>query len=114
MNELLVPEGYEFLCRADLPIGEMRRLEVGEYGVCLANVGGQYYAIEDACNHSGASLAQGTLAGPEVTCFLHAFSFDVRTGRLVTRPRLCEDQPSYPLLRVGEALYIDRRRRRTP
>jgi nitrite reductase/ring-hydroxylating ferredoxin subunit len=106
-----IPEGYEYLCEADLPVGAMRRLKVGEYGICLSNVGGDYYAIEDACNHSGASLVKGRLDGTLVTCFLHAFSFDVRTGRLVTRPRLCEDQPVFALLRVGSAIYIDRRSR---
>jgi 3-phenylpropionate/trans-cinnamate dioxygenase ferredoxin subunit len=106
-----VPEGYEYLCEADLAPGEMRRLAVGEFGVCLANVGGAYHAIEDACNHSGASLARGKLDGHVVTCYLHAFSFDVRTGRLLTRPRLCEDQTRFTVIQVGHSLYIDGRRR---
>jgi nitrite reductase/ring-hydroxylating ferredoxin subunit len=76
--------------------------------VCLVNLGGEYYALEDECNHSGASLAQGTLDGPVVTCSLHRFQFDVRDGRLLSRPRLCEDQPSFPVLRVGSALYLRR------
>ena len=103
-----VPAGYEYLCEADLPPGQMRRLPVGAYGICLANVGGRYYAIDDGCNHSGASLAQGTLEGTEVTCYLHAYRFDVRDGRLLTRPRLCEDQECFPLIRVGSALYVNR------
>jgi nitrite reductase/ring-hydroxylating ferredoxin subunit len=106
-----VPAGYEYLCEADLPPGTMRRLPLGEYGVCVSNVNGAYHAIEDACNHSGASLAAGTLEGTVVTCFLHRFQFDVRDGRLLTRPRLCEDQTAFPLLHVGSSLYIDRRHR---
>lgn len=105
------PEGFEYLCEADLAPGEMRRLPVGAYGICVANVDGEYYAIDDACNHSGASLAEGTLEGAEVTCYLHAYRFDVRNGRLLTRPRLCEDQERFPLVRIGTSLYVNRRGR---
>ena len=105
---LLLPDAYEYLCEADLPVGGMRRVPVGEFGVCVAHLEDGYYAIEDACNHSGASLARGLLKAHVVTCYLHRFDFDVRDGRLLTKPRLCEDQFRFPLARVGDKLYIDR------
>ena len=105
---LVVPGNYEYLCEADLAPGAMRRIRVGEFGVCVANVDGEYFAIEDACNHSGASLARGALTGSVVTCYLHHFDFDVRDGRLLTKPRLCEDQSRFPLVKVGSGLYVDR------
>ena len=105
---LVVPGGYEYLCDADLAPGAMRRIRLGEFGVCVANVDGEYFAIEDACNHSGASLARGTLCGPVVSCYLHHFDFDVRDGRLLTKPRLCEDQQRFPLIQVEGKVYVDR------
>jgi nitrite reductase/ring-hydroxylating ferredoxin subunit len=108
---LVVPGGYEYLCEADLAEGAMRRVKVGEYGVCVVNAAGEYFAIEDACNHSGASLARGVLTGHVVSCYLHRFDFDVRDGRLLTKPRLCEDQQRFPLVRVGTGLYGDLRGR---
>src|SRR5436190_24389767 len=105
---LVVPGNFECRCEAALVAGEMRRIKRGEYGVCVSNVEGEYFAIEDACNHSGASLARGDLVGSVVTCYLHHFDFDVRDGRLLTKPRLCEDQQRFPLVVVGTGLYIDR------
>lgn len=105
---LVVPGGYEYLCEANVPTGGLRKVMVGEYGVCVANVGGELFAIEDACNHSGASLARSVLTGEVVSCYLHHFDFDVRDGRLLSKPRLCEDQERFPLVQVGTALYIDR------
>jgi nitrite reductase/ring-hydroxylating ferredoxin subunit len=102
---LLVPDGYEYLCEADLAPGAMRRVFFGEFGACVANVDGEYFVIEDACNHSGASLARGTLVGAVVTCYLHRFEFDVRDGRLVTKPRLCEDQRRFAAVLVAGKLY---------
>jgi len=105
---LVVPGNYEYLTDADLVPGEMRRIKMGEYGICASNVGGEFFAIEDACNHSGASLARGELQGTVVTCYLHHFDFDVRDGRLLTKPRLCEDQARFPLVLVDGKLYVDR------
>lgn len=108
---LLPPPGYEYLCEADLPVGGLRRVPAGEYGICVAHLPEGYFAIEDACNHSGASLARGVLTGHVISCYLHRFDFDLRDGRLLTKPRLCEDQQRFPLVRVGDKLYVDRQGR---
>lgn len=48
--------------------------------VAIFNVGGQIYAIDDACPHTGASLALGKLNGRIVTCRFHIMKIDVVTG----------------------------------
>ena len=55
--------------------------------VAVANVGGTYYAFDDACTHEQCSLAeQGELAGTTLTCTCHGSEFDVRTGKVLAPP----------------------------
>jgi 3-phenylpropionate/trans-cinnamate dioxygenase ferredoxin subunit len=98
----------ERLGRADLAEGEMRGYRLpGDRRVLVARVGGGYVALDDVCNHGGCLLSCGELRGSEVACPCHAMTFDVRTGALTCRPRLCDDQPAYRVeLREGEA-WVD-------
>lgn len=71
------------------------RLDHPPYDVLVAWAEGEVFAIEDACNHAGASLAEGWLEGKCVVCPMHAYVFDLGTGKL-ERPRgLCGDQRTY-------------------
>ncbi len=67
---------------------------------------GEVLAIEDACNHAGASLAEGWLEGDCVVCPMHAYVFELRTGKLA-RPRgLCGDQRTYTVKIEGDEVAI--------
>lgn len=39
------------------------------------------YALDNACPHKGGPLAEGIVHGNSVTCPLHAWVFDLETGR---------------------------------
>jgi nitrite reductase/ring-hydroxylating ferredoxin subunit len=52
-------------------------------------------AIEDACNHAGASLSEGERHGDCVSCPMHGYVFELRTGRLVEPRGLCSDQRTF-------------------
>ncbi len=39
------------------------------------------YALDNACPHKGGPLAEGIVHGTSVTCPLHAWVFDLETGR---------------------------------
>jgi nitrite reductase/ring-hydroxylating ferredoxin subunit len=54
--------------------------------LCIANVSGTFYVIEDRCGHQNASLSMGTLEGKIVTCPLQFSQFDVTTGKKVSGP----------------------------
>ena len=45
----------------DVEPGKGRAYEVGDKRVAVFNVGGVFLAIDDACPHAGASLAEGEL-----------------------------------------------------
>lgn len=83
------------VARSQLAAGQMVRMHYPPFDVLVTEVDGAPYAIEDACNHAGASLAEGTLRGSCVSCPMHGYLFDLKTGKLV-RPRgLCSDQRAY-------------------
>ena len=79
-------EWVEALAADELPVGMSRVVEVGEQRIALFNVDGEVRAISDVCLHHGAQLGMGTLEGEVVTCPLHGWQFDVRTGACLTRP----------------------------
>lgn len=71
---------------SDLKPGEMKRVMVNRQRVCLANVGGQFYALIDQCGHQKAALTKGKLDGAVIECPLHFARFDVRTGKALSGP----------------------------
>jgi nitrite reductase/ring-hydroxylating ferredoxin subunit len=92
----------------DLPEGKMRGFPRGERpGILLARVGGRLLAIDDWCNHAGGKLSAGWLEGGAVTCPLHRMAFELSSGRLLTSPRLCEDQPRYPVEEIDGEVWVE-------
>ena len=39
------------------------------------------FALEDRCPHKGGPLSEGMVHGDRVTCPLHAWAFDLETGK---------------------------------
>lgn len=66
----------------------------------------EVFAIEDACNHAGASLAEGWLEGDCVVCPMHAYVFDLRTGKLLRPQGLCGDQRIYDAVIEGDEVVV--------
>ncbi|MBI3385470.1 non-heme iron oxygenase ferredoxin subunit [Candidatus Gottesmanbacteria bacterium] len=72
---------------ADLPPGKMRTVNAGSKRLALANVDGQFFAIDDACTHQQCSLGtEGFLDGSTVTCGCHGGQFDITTGKVLALP----------------------------
>ena len=98
-------------------VGRIKLEEVKEKGlirtpyptfdVLLAYAEGEVFAIEDACNHAGASLAEGWLEGQCVACPMHGYVFDLKDGKLL-RPRgLCSDQRAYKVRLDGDEVVVE-------
>jgi len=60
--------------------GGVRAVEAEGTAICLANVGGEFAALNDLCPHAGGSLATGWVQGEAVVCPLHSLPFNVKTG----------------------------------
>lgn len=91
---------------AELREKELVRLSHPPYDVLVAWVDGEVFAIEDACNHAGASLAEGWLEGDCVVCPMHAYVFELRTGKLQRPRNLCGDQRTYEAELEGEEVVV--------
>ena len=81
----------------DIEPGELAAFDVEGIRVAVANAGGRYFAIDDACTHEQCSLAaEGTLEGTVVTCGCHGAQFDVTRGAVLAPPAP-EPVTTYPL-----------------
>ena len=82
--------GAEFITAiktSDIPVGNVKAIDVRGARIAVANVGGTYYAFDDACTHEQCSLAEeGELAGTTLTCTCHGSEFDLRTGNVLAPP----------------------------
>ena len=70
----------------DLPPGTMRRYDLEEHRILVANVEGTPLAVADTCTHEDASLSMGALQGDKVKCPLHGSRFCLRDGRALDEP----------------------------
>lgn len=82
-----MPERYVTVAKVgDLEPGELMYVEVGDEPVCLINLDGELFALNDTCTHEEASLSDGTIEGDEIECPLHGGAFAIRTGQPVAFP----------------------------
>jgi nitrite reductase/ring-hydroxylating ferredoxin subunit len=82
---------------AELPPGTRKLVRAGSRDIVVLNVGGELFALSDACPHRGGSLFLGKLTGAVASsepgryeysrrgeilrCPWHGWEFDIRTGR---------------------------------
>lgn len=64
--------------------GEMIGLSIGGRELLVANVGGQFFAIDGRCSRRCGKLWKGRLKGHVVECPNHGATFDVRDGRALS------------------------------
>lgn len=72
----------KFVCRAEeIPSGGLKEVEV-ESGlkVLVANAGGDFYACQAICPHQEVPLCEGLFDGEVLTCHMHLWQWDIRTG----------------------------------
>ena len=92
---------------SEIPAGAIVAVDVHGTRVAVANVGGTYYAFDDACTHEQCSLTEmGDLAGTTVTCTCHGSEFDVRTGKVLAPPATVPVKV-YATRIEGDTLHIE-------
>ena len=90
-----------------VPEGTMRghRVSASRY-VLLVRHRGVLHALDDLCNHAGCQLSRGRLEAGQVVCPCHLMAFDVSTGATRSIPRLCDDQPTFPVEERGGEVFV--------
>ena len=92
---------------SEIPQGKMSHTTAAGKEILVANVDGIYYAINDICNHAGAELHEGELAGNEITCPWHGAKWDASTGNLISFPQKLKGLESYKVIVENETVYVD-------
>lgn len=92
---------------ADLRDGELRNVEVGKRLVLVAREGDRYFALDNWCNHAGCLLSGGRIEKQAVICPCHEVGFELATGKVVTRPLICEDQERFPIEERDGQLFLE-------
>ncbi|HEX2089083.1 MAG TPA: non-heme iron oxygenase ferredoxin subunit [Actinomycetota bacterium] len=72
----------------EIPEGEARRFVVDRIEIAVANIGGEFLAVDDICSHAEASLSEGEVDVDDETieCPRHGSTFDLRSGRPTVLP----------------------------
>jgi nitrite reductase/ring-hydroxylating ferredoxin subunit len=93
--------------KASVAEGELVRIKYPPFDVLVTMVDGVPYAIEDACNHAGASLAEGWLRGGDrIVCPMHGYVFSMKSGELLAPRGLCDRQRTFEARLEGEDIVI--------
>ena len=94
------------VCRvADVPENGLKECEAdGGLRLVVANAGGEYFGFQAVCPHQDVPLCEGLFDGSTLTCHMHLWQWDVRTGS----PLGIAEAPlqRYPLAMEGDALYL--------
>ena len=91
----------------EIPVDAVKAIDVRGTRIAVANVGGTYYAFDDACSHEQCSLTdEGDLTATTITCTCHGSQFDVRTGKVLAPPATVPVRV-YPTRIEGDALQIE-------
>ncbi len=98
-------DGFQFAAkRENLSEGNGLTVEVGGKEYALLLVKGEVKAIDSACPHEGASLADGEIQNGVVTCPWHSWTFDACSGCSLDPPG--NDVKSYSTLEENGNIYI--------
>jgi|SRR5689334_18651390 len=98
--------GKRLICQvADVPENGLKECETEDgLKLVVANAGGEFVGFQAICPHQEVPLCEGLFDGATLTCHMHLWQWDVRTGE----PRGIAEAPLqlFPLSREGGALYL--------
>lgn len=82
------------------------RLDYPPFGVVVVRTESGIYAMEESCNHAGASMATGWVEDDCLVCPVHRYAFDLKTGALVRPKGLCPPQRTFVVRREGDDVVV--------
>jgi toluene monooxygenase system ferredoxin subunit len=96
------------VCRVqDVAERELRECQTDDgLKLVVANAGGgEFYGFQASCPHQEVPLCEGVFDGATLTCHMHLWQWDVRSGA----PLGIAEAPlqKYTLTRDGDALYVE-------
>ena len=92
---------------SDIPPGKMVKVSVDGKEILVVNSDGNYYAMDDTCTHSGASLSEGQFQDSVVTCGWHGAQFDCKSGKLAKFPAKINNLKSYNVVLESDEVFVE-------
>lgn len=91
----------------DITPGKLQKISVDGKDILVTNIDGKYYAMDDTCTHSGASLSEGKIEGSLAVCGWHGAQFDCKTGKLEKFPAKINDLKSYNIVVESDDVFVE-------
>ncbi|MEN3035667.1 MAG: non-heme iron oxygenase ferredoxin subunit [Candidatus Methanosuratincola sp.] len=79
---------YRVASLSEVPPNSMKAFTVSGREILVANINGNFYAINNRCSHRKGDLSKGTISGTTVTCPVHGSKFDLTSGKAISGPKL--------------------------
>ncbi len=89
----------------DVQPGDCLGVKVEGVFIGIYNIDGNYFAMNNICPHLGGVLTYGFFDDNVVTCPLHMWEFDVKTGKCLWPEQ--EKLPTYPVKIEGNDILVD-------
>lgn len=101
----MADEEIKVAAAREIAPGKMKCVTVRGHRILIANVEGEFLAVDDMCTHEDWSLSKGCLKGDTVKCPLHGSRFNLRTGAPLEEPA---EQPlkTYRVHVAGDDVFV--------
>lgn len=101
MGKIIIGKIEEF------PAGKIQKITADGKDILVANIDGNYFAIDDTCTHAGASLSEGKMKGSTIVCGWHGAEFDCKTGKMSSFPVKIRDLKSYSVTTESGNIFLE-------
>lgn len=92
--------------KSDLPAdGQAKEFTAAGKIICVANVAGEYSAMDNVCLHRGGPLGQGVVEDGKIVCPWHGWQYDPKSGEAAHNPSA--KVAVYPLKVDGEDVLVE-------
>jgi len=92
---------------SEITPGKIVKVESDGKTILVANVDGNYYAMDDVCTHQGASLSEGAIEGSTITCPWHGSTWDCKTGKLIAFASQLNNLTSYKVVVESDSVFVE-------
>lgn len=92
--------------RDALEVSSVTGVKAGDLDIALYNIDGEVFATHNICTHAQALLSDGWLEGDIIECPLHGGRFEVKTGKGLGAPIIC-DLKTLPVRIQGDVVQVN-------
>jgi nitrite reductase/ring-hydroxylating ferredoxin subunit len=92
--------------KSELPeCGQVKEFFGSGQAICVVNIDGKIYAMDNICPHWGGPLGRGRIENGRLRCPWHGWEFDPTTGETL-RSRDVK-VPTFPVKIQGEDVFLE-------